>query len=261
MSKNSGILKDENGNEFYPIASTRRFKEGNTGNTYTNPVAWFSSTSVTGIIGIRLGQVSFQDCSMITVKGHIYSYEASTSFSVSTYLYLTQGIFYAPICEVSNNNTLKNVYLAEDANYNIWILLGTAETDWRFPGVYVEDVHVCWQGYESTHWLQDWDVQIVTDTSTFRQVTECKPQGPLARLNCGFQRIGVSGVDCSAGGRTDNIEMLSTEIPSTGYWLFTANIPINFYGQSGRELWVRLYIGDTEIDSAGRCFEHLWIHN
>lgn len=250
MSKNSGILTDEKGNEFYPIASPRRFDVSNDGNTYTNPLAWFSGASTTGMIGIRLGQVDFQDCSMITVKGHIYSYQSSVSFSASTYLYLTQGYFYAPVCEISNNKTLNNIYFAEDSNYNIWIILGTANTFWSFPGVYIEDVHVGWQGEHSTHWLQDWEVQIFTDTSTFRQITECKQQGALNRLNCGFQTIGISAVS-NMSGTTTAITMLKTSIPSSGLWLFTANVPINFYGQSGRELWVKLKINDTEIDSAG----------
>lgn len=63
-------------------------------------------------------------------------------------------------------------------------------------------------------------------------------------------------------GVTTEVELLNATIKRSGIYLFTANIPVNYYGQEGRELIVRLRVnGLTKWSNAGVLNNFAWTLN
>lgn len=55
------------------------------------------------------------------------------------------------------------------------------------------------------------------------------------------------------------IELLNLKLTEAGTYIFFANIPLNYYGQSGRELYLRLKVNGVEIwYSIGVCNTYVY---
>lgn len=52
-------------------------------------------------------------------------------------------------------------------------------------------------------------------------------------------------------GVTTETTMLETTVTEAGIYLFKAVVPINYYGQSGRELWCKLLVDNSEKARCG----------
>ena len=125
-----------------------------------------------GYLAIRLGSTNITLNSMITIKGNITSYNNSTSFSASCYYYGDQGVFYAPIVDISNPVSAREVYFAEKNGY-VYLILGAPSEVWYYPTISVESVSIGYAGHTSEHWSYNWDVETVANLSSFTRVAQC----------------------------------------------------------------------------------------
>lgn len=70
--------------------------------------------------------------------------------------------------------------------------------------------------------------------------------------NIGSGLTSVNSIARSATtGVTTPVTLLETTITDEGVYLFVANIPINFYGQTGRDVLVRFLINDVSYSTTG----------
>ena len=61
------------------------------------------------------------------------------------------------------------------------------------------------------------------------------------------QIISFASSSLSETKDTSEITILTSTISVGGIYLFTANIPVNYYGQTGRELVLKLYVNNRMI--------------
>lgn len=55
-----------------------------------------------------------------------------------------------------------------------------------------------------------------------------------------------SGIAATTGN-TNEIEFIHQTMQKSGTYIFCANIPLNYYGQNGRELYLRLKVNGIEV--------------
>ena len=137
------------------------------------PYCYSFGDNKTGIVGVRLGGVPLSSASMIMIKGHIFSYNASTEFEASCYYYNGNTQFYACNCDISNPVNLRKIMFGRDANGYIWLLIGEPSITWSYPTVFIDCVYVGFAGGKDWRWHTGWTSQIFTDWSSFNLLGDC----------------------------------------------------------------------------------------
>lgn len=150
-------------------------REG-TARLLTNVFAKNLRSSYTGYIGVRLGKTTLSLSSMITIKGHITSYQNSTSFEASCYYYNMNGVFYSPIITATNPINLKEAYFAENISDGcVYLILGAPDSVWYYPTIVIESVSIGYTSADSEAWMSGWTADIYTNlTSKFTNLTSCQ---------------------------------------------------------------------------------------
>lgn len=67
----------------------------------------------------------------------------------------------------------------------------------------------------------------------------------INNINSILTTVSSNALEATTGTTTE-ITLLETTIAKKGIYLFTANIPVNYYGQSGRDLLLRLKVNNVE---------------
>ena len=75
-------------------------------------------------------------------------------------------------------------------------------------------------------------------------IPQCEQKSDIKSVYCG-------GTNGSKENEKEEITMLEMTIKEEGLYYFEASIPLNYYGQTGRELYVKLKIKDIEIWRGG----------
>jgi hypothetical protein len=136
----------------------------------------------TGYIGIRLGTVKMTSSSMVTIKGHVTSYEKSTSFEASCYFYAANKQFYGPVATATNRTSLTEICFAQEASTGyLYLILGDSYAYWSYPTVVIDSVSIGFANDDSTAWDSGWTATEYTDFSSFDIVTAC-PWGANSRV-------------------------------------------------------------------------------
>lgn len=129
----------------------------------------------TGYIGIRLGTVKITSSSMVTIKGHVTSYEKSTSFEASCYFYAANKQFYGPVATATNRTSLTEICFAQEASTGyLYLILGDSYAYWSYPTVVIDSVSIGFANDDSVAWDSGWTASEYTDFSSFDMVTACK---------------------------------------------------------------------------------------
>ena len=150
----------------------------------------FASTH-TGYIAIRLGTITRAANSMITIKGHITSYQNSSSFEASCYFYNTNSVFYGTIATMSHPDVLKEVYFAEGVSDGcVYLILGGSDSNWNYPTVAIDTLTVGYSGYTAYEWNSGWTATLYTNLSNFITVTPCARGGMKKTLWSGAIQAG-----------------------------------------------------------------------
>lgn len=77
-------------------------------------------------------------------------------------------------------------------------------------------------------------------------------------LNYNIESIAIPAL-LATTNVTSEQTLGTTTIPSAGTYLFWANIPVNYYGQNGRDLLLRFKINDVEIwRNVGVCNTYVY---
>ena len=146
-----------------------------------------------GYIGVRLGESSKYDNSMITIKGHVTAYQDSTSFEASCYYYYEYGSFYGAVATATNPDVLKEVYFAEDPSTGyIYLLLGAVDSTWNYPTISIETISIGYNGYDASEWNREWFSSIYSNLSSFTRVTPCVRGGMSKILWSGGVAAGTT---------------------------------------------------------------------
>ena len=133
------------------------------------------SNSATGVIAIRLGRTKLNTHNvMLTVRGHLQSYENSTEFEAFVYYYRDNGYFHAPTATIANTNQLKVVRFAvEKSTGYVWLLLGSGDQVWQYPSVYIDKLYCSWGVPSEIDLKTGWTSSIYTELSAFEKTTTC----------------------------------------------------------------------------------------
>ena len=144
----------------------------------TNVFSKIFTGSQTGYIAIRLGTTKRSMNSMITIKGHITSYQNTTSFEASCYYYNTNPLFYGTVATMSNPDVLREVYFAEGSTDGyVYLILGAEGAAWNYPAVNIDTVSIGYSGQAATEWDSGWTATVHTNLSSFTTVTACARGG------------------------------------------------------------------------------------
>lgn len=160
----------------------------------TNVLTKHFASAPTGYIAIRLGLSTRSLNTMVTVKGHITSYQNSTSFEASAYYYSSNSLFYGTVATMSNPDVLREVYFAEGSSDGyVYLILGATNANWSYPTVVVDDVSLGYANVTSTAWDAGWTANIYSNLSSFKTVTSCARGGMYKVLWTGaLQRGAIS---------------------------------------------------------------------
>ena len=151
------------------------------------------SSSQTGYIAIRLGTTTRSLNSMITIKGHVTSYQNSTSFEASCYFYQSNSVFYNPVATISNPDILREVYFAEGANDGyVYLIIGSTNSAWSYPTVAIDTLTIGYSGNTAYEWHEGWTATTHTNLSSFKTVTPCHRGGMKKVLWSGAVKNGAT---------------------------------------------------------------------
>lgn len=144
---------------------------------FTNVFVKNFTSQPTGYICVKLGSATLAQGSMITVKGHITSYQNSTSFEASCYFYSSTGTFYGGVATMTNPDVLKEVYFAERNGY-AYLILGASNAVWSYPTVAIDSLSVGYAGNTASEWTYGWDAVVYSNiTSNFTKIAACTRGG------------------------------------------------------------------------------------
>lgn len=147
----------------------------------------------TGYIAIRLGTITRAANSMITIKGHITSYQNSSSFEASCYFYNTTSSFFGTIATMSNPDVLKEVYFAEGVSDGcVYLIIGGSDSTWSYPTVAIDTLTVGYTGHTAYEWNSGWDATLYSNLSSFKTVTACARGGMKKTLWSGAIQAGAT---------------------------------------------------------------------
>ena len=148
----------------------------------------------TGYMCIRLGTATMSLYNMITVKGHITSYQNSTSFEASCYFYYDNGTFHMPVATMSNPNIVQEVYFAQGISDGcVYLILGAIDSLWAYPTVAIDSVSVGFANPDSDAWTSGWEAEVYADlASNFTKLTSCTRGGMNKTLWSGTAGIGTT---------------------------------------------------------------------
>lgn len=148
----------------------------------------------TGYMCIRLGTATMSLYNMITVKGHVTSYQNSTSFEASCYFYHDNGTFHLPVVTMSNPNIVHEAYFAQGISDGcVYLILGAANVLWAYPTVAIESVSIGFANADSDAWTSGWKADVYTDlASNFTKLTSCTRGGVNKTLWSGMASIGTT---------------------------------------------------------------------
>lgn len=150
----------------------------------------FASTH-TGYIAIRLGTITRAANSMITIKGHVTSYQNSSSFEASCYFYNTNSAFYGTIATMSNPDVLKEVYFAEGVSDGyVYLIVGGSDSSWNYPTVAIDTLTIGYSGHTAYEWNSGWEATLYSNLSSFTTVTPCARGGMKKTLWSGAIQAG-----------------------------------------------------------------------
>lgn len=145
----------------------------------------------TGYIAIRLGTITRVANSMITIKGHVTSYQNSTSFEASCYFYNTTSSFFGTIATMSNPDVLKEVYFAEGVSDGcVYLILGGSNSTWSYPTVAIDTLTIGYSGHTAYEWNSGWTATLHSNLSSFKTVTPCARGGMKVTLWSGVAGVG-----------------------------------------------------------------------
>jgi hypothetical protein len=144
---------------------------------FTNVFVKNFPSQPTGYICVKLGSATLAQSSMITIKGHITSYQNSTSFEASCYFYSSTGTFYGGVATMTNPDVLREVYFAERNGY-AYLILGASNATWSYPTVAIDSLSVGFAGNTASEWTYGWDAVTYTNiTSNFTKIAACTRGG------------------------------------------------------------------------------------
>lgn len=144
---------------------------------FTNVFVKNFPSQPTGYICVKLGSATLTQGSMITIKGHITSYQNSTSFEASCYFYSSTGTFYGGVATMTNPDVLKEVYFAERNGY-AYLILGASNAVWSYPTVAIDSLSVGYAGNTAYEWTYGWDAVVYSNiTSNFTKIAACTRGG------------------------------------------------------------------------------------
>lgn len=147
----------------------------------------------TGYIAIRLGTITRAANSMITIKGHVTSYQNSSSFEASCYFYNTTSSFFGTIATMSNPDVLKEVYFAEGVSDGcVYLIIGGSDSTWSYPTVAIDTLTVGYTGHTAYEWNSGWDATLYSNLSSFKTVTACARGGMKKTLWSGAIQAGAT---------------------------------------------------------------------
>ena len=148
----------------------------------------------TGYMCIRLGTATMSLYNMITVKGHITSYQNSTSFEASCYFYYDNGTFHMPVATMSNPNIVQEAYFAQGISDGcVYLILGAIDSLWAYPTVAIDSVSVGFANPDSDAWTSGWKAEVYADlASNFTKLTSCTRGGMNKTLWSGTAGIGTT---------------------------------------------------------------------
>ena len=194
-------FKDSGGAEMANISSDGLYINGlvsggiTSGNAkqFTNVFTKNFNSAHTGYIAVRLGTITRAANSMITIKGHITSYQNSSSFEASCYFYNTNSAFYGTVATMSNPDVLKEIYFAEGISDGcVYLILGGSTSGWSYPTVAVDTLTVGYSGNSAYEWNSGWTATLYTSLSNFKTVTACSRGGMKKTLWSGAVQIGAT---------------------------------------------------------------------
>ena len=144
-----------------------------------------------GYIGIRLGTVKMSSSSMVTIKGHVTSYEKSTSFEASCYFYAANNQFYGTSVTATNRASLTEICFAQEKSTGyIYLILGDSYAYWSYPTVVIDSVSIGFANDDNIAWDSGWTANEYTDFSSFENVTACTWASNSKVLWSGVASIG-----------------------------------------------------------------------
>lgn len=145
---------------------------------FTNVFTQNYTYSHTGYIAIRLGTITRSADSMITIRGHVTSYQNSSSFEVSCYFNEYDGAVYGPVATISNPDMMKEIYFAEGVSDGcVYLILGESDSIWSYPTIAIDSVTVGYDGYLATEWNKGWSATLHSDLSSFKAMKQCEHKG------------------------------------------------------------------------------------
>ena len=151
------------------------------------------STAQTGYIAIRLGTATRSLNSMITIKGHVTSYQNSTSFEASCYFYKSNSVFHNPVATISNPDVLREVYFAEGISDGcVYLIIGSTNSAWNHPTVAIDTLTIGYSGHTAYEWNTGWIATVHTNLSNFQTVTPCHRGGMKKTLWSGAVKNGAT---------------------------------------------------------------------
>ena len=183
--KNSGILMDEKGNEFYP-KSANDIRQCDRRLVYSDICAFEHKESFTGYIGLRLGTETLDSNginSFTTIDGHIFDYATSTHFKIYSYIQPSSTRFLNSRCYITDSQKLIRIWLATDTNKYVWILFEPSSgATWNYPNVTITNMSLGWTAGDefNSKFTEGWQMQLFSDTSSFSNITECHPLGHVS---------------------------------------------------------------------------------
>lgn len=133
-------------------------------------------------IAIKIGNVTINLHTMITIRGHIQLYNSSFGFEVFVYLYPQNpnniNILYSPYCFITNKSIIREVYFALDSNNQLWLIFKSA-SDIRsiknnYINIFIDELFLGYQDTDDTKFLSGWDAKMVVDMSEFTYIQQCK---------------------------------------------------------------------------------------
>ena len=144
---------------------------------FTNVFVKNFNSPQTGYICVKLGSTTLAQSSMITIKGHITSYQNSTSFEASCYFYSQTNTFYGGVATMTNPDVLREVYFAERNGY-AYLILGASNAAWSYPTVAIDSLSVGFSGNTSYEWTYGWDAVVYSNiNSNFTKIAACTRGG------------------------------------------------------------------------------------
>lgn len=145
----------------------------------------------TGYIAIRLGTITRAANSMITIKGHVTSYQNSSSFEASCYFYNTTSSFFGTIATMSHPDVLKEVYFAEGVSDGyVYLIVGGSDSNWNYPTVAIDTLTIGYSGHTAYEWNSGWEATLYSNLSSFTTVTPCARGGMKKTLWSGAIQAG-----------------------------------------------------------------------